>query len=595
EPESSPAAGEEDVNASTSSDLGVSKCFGSWSNDAARESAFNGPSENRRSAPHHLKTSFVLVSVDSGLAADSQDVASLVHGSISVDRGDGKAGGKGEDTRDPFDTCPGLRSSEEVTRTLFWKEVLRASRDQRGGLRCEDGNSYSLSQVEALQQVNGAQFVSFPPGVLSIEPGGGREGLVKRRLPDESMPEEYEPEEVERSADGNFWRAAIPLVSSGIEADASEGPEEQSSTKTVVQPGDLVVILCLGSGSGLVAVPPDYARMLAGNLRGPWTHRVTVQQAWLGGKGGVPTGGKQVMRTIISDSERKSSEEDDDDDAAFARQRSTPIFVSVSFSQPKETDTSYTEVVLPLPVGSRCLLMGLRKQFTPRRYAVKLKCGEHELRHALRKPSRSSRRESAGSTAKPGVFKKLDSFLGDALDVFVKIYLVSAAAMFGGHFLSKSSPRHREIFRQRLIDRPEAVRRIGWRLLPFMSDQDFVDYYTAQKWKNIKLAADYGRTKDTRTGVGFLMGGGGLFGVNTAADLFFLTLALYLLNKPVKWVHGRWRRWREKVARRERERQRAQQRAAALQRWGERIDCLPRRRVVVFCVNLAGSLGDKTH
>lgn len=177
----------------------------------------------------------------------------------------------------------------------------------------------------------------------------------------------------------------------------------------------------------------------------------------------------------------------------------------------------------------------------------------------------------------------------------MKAYLVSAAIMFGGHALSKTSPRHREIFRQRLADRPEAVRRIGWRLLPFMSDQDFVDYYTAQKWTNLKMAAQYARTKDARTGAGFAMGGAGLFGVNLTADLFFLALALYLLNKPMKWAQNRWRRWRHAVARREREQQIAERRAEALRRSIEGIDCSARRRIVVFCVNLAGSLGDRSH
>lgn len=124
------------------------------------------------------------------------------------------------------------------------------------------GYSYTLSEVEAVQTVNGAPFVSVPPGVLSIEPDRGREGSLARRLSD-GITHEYEPRETETSAGGNFWRAAIPLMSSGIERDTSGPLGERFNGKTV-EPGDLVVILCLGNGSGLVAVPPDYARMLTG-------------------------------------------------------------------------------------------------------------------------------------------------------------------------------------------------------------------------------------------------------------------------------------------------------------------------------------------
>lgn len=129
----------------------------------------------------------------------------------------------------------------------------------------------------------------------------------------------------------------------------------------------------------------------AGKIRGPWTHRVVLRQAWLRpGNASASTHEKRVLRAIISDSDRGSSE-DYGDDGVGARPPSTPVFVSASLSRPKEYGSSDSEDGLPLPVGTRCLLMGLRRQYGRRRYAVRLKCGgEHELRQASWNRSRPS-------------------------------------------------------------------------------------------------------------------------------------------------------------------------------------------------------------
>lgn len=151
-PETSPAGHEEDTNASASSDLGLSRHFGARADEAIapEDASFTDARRDPQSALHTVKPTLVLVSVDAEQAAETPNMGSVVQGSFSVERAGVESGtspaerGK-NDVRDHIDSCPGFWASEEATRTLHSKEVLRASRNERGGLKCEDGKPWAQS------------------------------------------------------------------------------------------------------------------------------------------------------------------------------------------------------------------------------------------------------------------------------------------------------------------------------------------------------------------------------------------------------------------------------------------------------------------
>lgn len=294
------------------------------------------------------------------------------------------------------------------------------------------------------------------------------------------------------------------------------------------------------------------------------------------------------MRVLLSDAKRPDRLKTDRkansgfDSGLQPSESTVPLLLTLSLPSNARTERATEAAGIALRNIPSCTLIGLSRQTRQKQYPVELQCDPG--RHSDLRPRRwrHGTTESSSRRILASLPHKIERFLSSCVSAFFKVYVVSAVAMFLGHFLTYRSERSRSELLRRFVNRHAAAERVGIRLLPFIRDQDLVDYQTAQQWQNVRTSFDFARQNDAGTGAGFLVAGGGLLGVNVSAEAFLLALLLYVLNTPlIRLAEWNKNRRREKKLRNlERvavERNLPAQRSA---------NCRSSRVVLVFLVDL---------
>ncbi|KEP62547.1 UNVERIFIED_CONTAM: serine/threonine specific protein phosphatase [Hammondia hammondi] len=535
-------------------------------------------------------------------AKQTRDLGSFVHGTLSlpwsleknsskrIDQNPGGTGRQQGGMESSDGSCPENVFVQEVSQTFLPKEVIHVSRNEEGVLLCADGLSYTVVSVVAAHLVGEMQFVLVPEGVLSTVHDSGVARQPHHSLTQDGMGNnESEGENAQSYPD--TWNDAIPVASTPLSGPKHVG---QSDERSLLRRGSPVAVLCPGIGTEVVALPLYYARLFGGDIRGPWSHAVTVTHAWAASAQTEAMDAGPVIRLILSEGRQADQRETKRkagvvDSGSVPAGDKVPLLLTLSLQSSDNVENAFEAAALASSSDLQCMLMGMRYKIRSKVYPVELVCDTR--RHSALRPRQLRHRtidtSSSRSSLLPVRFRR---FLTSSMSFLFTAYVISLITMFLGHFLTYRSAWPRGRLVQSFTERHVAAGRVGLRFIPFIDDQDFLDYHTAQRWENMRRSLDFARRRDLGTGAGFLMAGSGFMGVTVSAELFMVAVLLYVLNMPVisvaKWLK---KRRREK---RLRDREVASLERQLVRKRSKRSRRCPSTRVVLaFLVDLDRVLG----
>ncbi|PFH31585.1 hypothetical protein BESB_025580 [Besnoitia besnoiti] len=390
---------------------------------------------------------------------------------------------------------------EEASRILMPSDVIRVEKDQHGILTCADGFTYTVAPVVDMKDRDGEQFVSVKQGALSIVASVRHEGNDQSQLgagKDQAGGPNTDGRVEETKDTGDSTSVSEAAVLVGLTGLPHQKTDGSHGVQPAVSIGKPVVLLCMGRGARVVALPPRHIELFEGQGPGPWLRRVSIDSVWFP-RDPSARKSRKIMRVI--------------------------------FSEPRTAESS-----------------GRRRTVAPR---------------------------------------KAENFLRSSMSVLFKTYVLSALAMLVGHFLTYRSEIARRLLLQKFVNRGIAAERVGFRAIPFITDQDIVDYHAAQRLQNIRTSLEFARRRDAAAGAGFLMAGGGLFGLNLSAELFLFVVILYIMNKPLLWL-SKWHHTRQQSKRQTKRSVAVRTFQGSLE--GSVTPCNS-RRIIVFLVDLKRFLG----
>ncbi|KFH02540.1 serine/threonine specific protein phosphatase [Toxoplasma gondii VAND] len=490
-------------------------------------------------------------------AKHTRDLGSFVHGTLSppwrLEKNSSKRSdqnprgtGRPESGMESSDgSCPENVFSEEMSRTFLPKEVIHVSRSEEGVLLCADGLSYTVVSVVAARRVGEIQFVLVPEGVLSTVHDSRVARQPHHSVTQDGMGNNVSDGENAQSYPAT-WDDAIPVSSTPLSGLKHVG---QSDERPLLQRGSSVAVLCPGMGAEVVAVPLDYARLFGGDIRGPWSHAVTVAHAWTASAGTEAMDPGPVIRLILSGGRKYDHRETNRktgvvDSGLVPVGDKVPLLLTLSLESSDNMGSAFEAAALVSSSNLQCMLMGMRYKIRSNVYPVELVC--QTRRHSALRPRKLQHRTTDTSSSRSSLLPvRFRRFLHSSMSFLFTAYVVSLVTMFLGHFLTYRSTWPRERLVQSFTERRVSAGRVGLRFIPFIDDQDFLDYHTAQRWENMRRSLDFARRRDLGTGAGFLMAGAGFMGVTVSAELFMVAILLYVLNVPVvsvaKWLKKRRR------------------------------------------------------